>query len=109
MATNAKEIIPAHATHPGSVLKSELQARGIKQKDFARIIGMPAPNLSELIRGKRHITESIAIKLESALGIPFQTWMNLQNRYHYVMKRREELATSADIAEGDLTAYYFPQ
>jgi len=51
---------------------------------------MPAPNLSELIKGKRHITEAIAIKLEEALGIPFQIWMNLQNRYHYVLKRGEE-------------------
>lgn len=98
MATNAKEIIPSHATHPGSVLKSELQARGIKQKDFAQAIGMPAPNLSELIKGKRHVSESIAIKLEEALGIPFQTWMNLQNRYHYVVKRREELNSAESTA-----------
>lgn len=90
MATNAKSIIPAIATHPGSVLKKELKARGIKQKDFAAAIGMPAPNLSELIKGKRNVTESIAIKLEEVLGIPFQNWMNLQNRYHYVKKCHEE-------------------
>jgi len=98
MATNAKDIIPAHSTHPGSVLKSELQARGIKQKDFAKAIGMPAPNLSELVKGKRHITEAIAIKLEEALGIPFQTWMNLQSRYHYVIKRRKELDSAESTA-----------
>lgn len=91
MATNDKKIIPAIATHPGSILKKELKARDIKQKDFAKVIGMPAPNLSELIKGKRNITESIAIKLEEALGIPFQNWMNLQNRYYYVSKLREEL------------------
>lgn len=91
MATNAKTIIPAVATHPGSVLKKELKARGIMQKDFAKIIGMPAPNLNELIKGKRNITEAIAMKLEESLGIPFQNWMNLQNRYHYVVKCREEL------------------
>lgn len=72
MATNAKSIIPAVATHPGSVLKRELKARGIKQKDFAEAIGMPASNLSALIKGNRNITESIAIKLEEALGIPYQ-------------------------------------
>lgn len=94
MATNAKDIIPAHVTHPGSVLKSELKARGIKQKDFAQAIGMPAPNLSEIIKGKRHITETIAIRLENALGIPFQTWMNLQNRYHYVLKRKGEIESA---------------
>lgn len=91
MATNTKDVIPARATHPGSVLKRELQARGIKQKDFAKSLGMPAPNLSELIKGKRHISEAIAMKLEEVLGIPFQTWMNLQSRYHYVMKRRAEI------------------
>lgn len=101
METNAKDIIPARATHPGSVLKSELQARGIKQKDFAKVIGMPAPNLSEIVKGKRHITEAIAIKLEQALGIPFQTWMNLQNRYHYVMKRRAELDATETSAAHD--------
>jgi len=98
MVTNAKNIIPVNATHPGSVLKYELQERGIKQKDFARVIGMAAPNLSELIKGKRHVTEAIAIKLEEALGIPYQTWMNLQNRYHYVVKRRQELDSAEDAA-----------
>lgn len=91
MVTNVSSIIPAVATHPGSVLKKELKARGIKQKDFAEAMGMPAPNLSELIKGKRNITEAIAIKLEETLGIPYQNWMNLQNRYHYVVKCREEL------------------
>ncbi len=65
--------------------------RGIKQKDFAKEISMPAPNLSELINGKRNVTVSIAIKLEQALGIPYQNWMNLQNRYQYVSKHLEEI------------------
>lgn len=98
MVINAKDIIPAYATHPGSVLKDELHARGIKQKDFAKAIGMSAPNLSALVKGKRHITEAIAIKLEKALGIPFHTWMNLQSRYHYVMKRREDLDSAESTA-----------
>ncbi len=102
MATNTNPIIPAVATHPGSVLKKELEARGIKQKDFAEVIGMPAPNLSELIKGKRNITESIAFKLEEVLGIPFQNWMNLQNRYYYVKKchaERDAIEQSAESEE----------
>lgn len=101
MATNAKSIIPAVATHPGSVLKKELKARGIKQKDFAETIGMPASNLSALVKGNRNITESIAIKLEEALGIPYQNWMNLQNRYHYVKKCHEELDVVERNAEAE--------
>lgn len=101
MATNAKSIIPAVATHPGSVLKKELKARGIKQMDFAEAIGMPASNLSALIKGNRNVTESIAIKLEETLGIPFQNWMNLQNRYHYVKKCHEELNVAERNAEAE--------
>ena len=99
MATNAKDIIPVRATHPGSILKRELQARNIKQKDFAKTIGMPAPNLSEIIKGKRSITDSIAIKLEEALGIPYQTWINLQSRYNYVVKRKAELDSAESLAQ----------
>lgn len=83
MATNTKPSIPAVATHPGSILKKELKARGIKQKDLAQAMGIPASNLSELINGKRNITPALAMKLEQTLGTPFQNWMNLQSRYHY--------------------------
>ncbi len=105
MATNAKPIIPVVATHPGSVLKKELKARGIKQKDFAQTIGMAASNLSELIKGKRNITVSTAIRLEKALGIPFQNWMNLQNRYYYVKKCHEELAAEKATSCTDSSLY----
>ena len=62
---------------------------------------MPASNLSALIKGNRNITESIAIKLEEALGIPYQNWMNLQNRYHYVKKCHEELDVVERNAEAE--------
>lgn len=87
METNAKNIIPAVTTHPGSILKKELKARGIRQNDLAEAIGMPSHELSELIKGERNITEAIAMKLEQALHIPRQSWMNLQNRYFWVKNR----------------------
>lgn len=102
MAINGKSIIPVVATHPGSVLKKELKARSIKHKDFAEAISMPASNLSELINGKRNVTEAIAVKLEEALGIPFQNWMNLQNRYHYVKKCHKELNAGECVKQGDI-------
>lgn len=91
MATNDNDIIPAIAVHPGSILKRELQERGMTQKELAKSMGMPAPNLSDIVKGKRPVTEAIAIKLEEALGISFQTWMNLQSQYAYVTKKREVL------------------
>lgn len=39
-------------------MREELRERGIKQKDFAKQIGMQATHLSEFIRGKRNLNGS---------------------------------------------------
>lgn len=79
MATN--KVLPYKPTHPGEILKDELGARGIKQKDFAKEIGLPATVLNELIKGKRSITADTAILLEAALGIDAKFWMDFQTQY----------------------------
>lgn len=69
--------------HPGRVLKRELQARGIKQKDFASEIGMQPTHLSALLNGKRSVSNETASRLERSLGIDAYFWLNLQAKYDY--------------------------
>lgn len=76
------DVLPFQAVHPGSILQEELKERGIKQKDFAKSIGMEAPHLSALIHGKRNVTAAIASRLETGLGISASIWMNIQARYN---------------------------
>lgn len=94
METKVNRLVPFKATHPGEILGEELKARGIKQKAFAEQIGMQSTHLNELIKGKRNVTSDVAIRLENALGIPYKTWMNLQNGYDYdckmIAKKNEE-------------------
>ena len=45
------ELICAEPIHPGEMLKDELQARGISQRKFAGIIGMPYTAFNEIING----------------------------------------------------------
>ena len=90
MATRSNRLVPARAIHPGEILRDELQERGIKQKDFAQMIGMQSTHLNEFIKGKRNLNEDLALKLEKQLGIPFKTWMNLHNGYMYDSKAVEE-------------------
>ena len=71
------ELIPFKATHPGFVLKDELIAREISQKEFAQCIKMQPTMLNEIIKGKRAVTAEIALILEKALDIPEDFWMNL--------------------------------
>lgn len=90
MATRSNRLTPARAIHPGEILREELQERGIKQKEFALMIDIQATHLSEFIKGKRHLNEDIAIKLEAQLGIPFSMWMSLHNNYIYECRIIEE-------------------
>lgn len=81
METNDERLIPFMAVHPGSILKEELAARGLKQKVFAKQIDMQASHLNEVLKGKRNITPVLAERLESALGISASSWLALQKSY----------------------------
>lgn len=71
---------------PGSKLKAELRARKITQRSFADMIGMRPSHLSEVISGKRTVTEQLAIKLETLLGVPVSVWLELQAKLEYDKK-----------------------
>ncbi len=72
------QMLYIRAVHPGCILKKELKARGISQKDFAQKIEMKPSQLSEVITGKRDISISLAKKLEASLGISAKLWLDLQ-------------------------------
>lgn len=97
--TCLNDVIPFRAIHPGEILGDELKERGLKQKDFAKQIGMQQTHLSELIKGKRNVTKDIAARLEDELGIPYSQWMSLQNDYDYniriIDRRNAENAEAA--------------
>lgn len=99
------EFTPKKAILPGSVLKLELGDRGIKQKDFAREIGLPASNLNEYIHGKRSFTADFSLKLEQALKIPANIWMNLQQNHDITFARKQQLDIEEQAAFNDLEEY----
>lgn len=90
MATE-EMIHPFNPVHPGTILKEELKARGIRQKVFAASIGMQPTHLNALLQGGRNITAQLALRLETALKIPAATWMNLQENYNLDRIRTSEL------------------
>lgn len=68
-------------THPGEVVKDELIARGISQKDFAKRIGVPYTMLNDILNERRPLSASTALLIESALGISADLLMGLQSDY----------------------------
>lgn len=81
METNKyTEHIPFAAVHPTEIVKDEIKARGISQKELAFRMGMKTSDLSRLLKGE-DITPAVAAQLEVALDIPSEFWLNLQSQY----------------------------
>ena len=69
-----KQIAPAKAIHPGEILKDELDAREISQKEFAIKLGIQPTQLNEIIKGKRGITAEHAVLIGKALEMEPIIW-----------------------------------
>lgn len=74
-------------THPGEVIKDELIARGISQKDFAEHIGVPYTMLNDILNERRPLSAATALFIESALGISAELLMGLQSDYTMQLTR----------------------
>lgn len=77
----ATELTPFKATHPGEILKDELEASAISQSDFAKTIGLKRSQLNEIIKGKRNLNADLAVLLEKTLGIDADYWMEAQKNF----------------------------
>ena len=105
MATRNESKTPWTATHPGTILRYELEDREISQKDFAVMIGMQKSHLNELIKGKRPITKPIADKIEGVLGISAVSLVNMQTQYEYDIKVIEQRGVEEFEAQNALRLY----
>lgn len=58
-----------------------MEPAGISQYRLARATGLSQVQVGNIVRGRRGITAETALRLERALGMSAQTWMNLQTLY----------------------------
>ena len=77
-------------THPGDVLKEELESRNISQKKFSEVLGVPYTQLNEILNGKRSVTTDFALMVEAALGINPELLVNMQTRYNMSLSKQKK-------------------
>ena len=87
VGSNGQELRTDVLLHPGEVLEMEILSRGLKKSKFAMDIKMYPSHMSDILKGKRNITEEIALKLENILGISAEFWMRLQVEYNISLLR----------------------
>lgn len=92
------EYYPDYAVSPGEVLADELELRGMTQQELAKRTGLTPKHIISILKAKSAITPETAIKLERALGMPAEYWLNLESLYQEALARiNEESSLERDL------------
>lgn len=86
----ANNLTPAYPTHPGEVVKDEIEYRGISQRKLAEQMGISYKMLNDILNGRRPMTTATAMLLEAALGVPADSLMRLQLKYNMQQATRDK-------------------
>ena len=74
----ANNLEPAFLTHPGEVIKDEIEFLGISQRRLTKERGVSYSQLNEVLNGKRPVNTELALLIEAALDIPSTPLMTMQ-------------------------------
>lgn len=77
----ANNIISAFPTHPGEILKDEIEYRGISQRQLEDEMGIAYSALNKILNARRPVTEKTALLFEAALGVNAEPLLKMQMRY----------------------------
>lgn len=84
------EATPFKAIHVGEYIKDELDARGMQQKELAKMTGIQASVLNDIIKGKRDLTAEHSVLIGKSLGINDDFFYDLQKQYDMDRARLSE-------------------
>ena len=68
-------------THPGFVVKMELEELEMAISDAADRLGVARPTLSALVNQRKRVSPEMALRLGRFFGNGTELWLNLQARY----------------------------
>jgi addiction module HigA family antidote len=94
--------IPTHRapTHPGEMLLKEyLEPMALTQRDLASAIRVPYQRINEIVRGRRGVTPSTALRLGKFFATSPGLWMNMQLRWDLYHTERAEAPQLRDISQ----------
>lgn len=88
----------AYPTHPGEVLKDEIEERGVSQRQLADSMGLSYSVVNEILNARRPLTAKTALMFEAALDVPADSLMYLQTKYTMQTARKD--STIMDMLKG---------
>ena len=86
----ANNMTSSELIHPGEMIKDEIMARGLTQKELAEQMGVSYTVFNEILNGKRPVTTEYALLLEAALGTDANIWLGLQAEYNMQKMKQDK-------------------
>jgi addiction module HigA family antidote len=86
----ANNMMSSMLIHPGVMIKDEIVARGMTQKELAKKMGVSYTVFNEILNGKRPVTTEYALLLEAALGTNASIWIGLQADYNMQKAKQDK-------------------
>ncbi|MYJ72292.1 MAG: HigA family addiction module antidote protein [Rhodospirillaceae bacterium] len=82
-------------SHPGRLLRRELDARGLSANQFALALGVSPGRVTDILNGRRSITADTAVRLGLYFGNGVSFWSGLQSQYDIARVERDRGAEIA--------------
>ena len=76
-------------SHPGRLLKMELQSRRLSANRLAISLGVPSGRITDILNARRSITAETAVRLGRYFGNGARFWLDLQSQYDIAVVERE--------------------
>ena len=74
-------------SHPGSLIKSDIDALGLSVVAVAKALGISRQQLHSVIAGRAGVTPEMAVRFEKALGSTADTWLRMQMNHDLAQVR----------------------
>ena len=92
MTTREQRVWSNYPVSPGSILKEEIDYRGISHRELATMIGCSKSSVDDIIAAKTAVTPHIADDIEKALDIKAYLWLNLEAGYRATLAHNKQVA-----------------
>jgi len=93
-------------THPGELLKEEIEYRKMSQSSLAKQMGVPYTALNDILNERRPLTPNTAILFEAALGINADLLMRMQLKYNMQIVRQDKTLAERITKVKQMTAIF---
>jgi addiction module HigA family antidote len=92
-------------THPGRLLKMELESRALSANRLAIALAVPSGRITDILNERRSITAETAVRLGRYFGNAPRFWLDLQSQYDIALvERKRGKAIAAEVRQPDRAA-----